>query len=327
MARIGEVRQSFPAPDWDCSPAAFSPRVTGMALQTRWLMIFLLPMITLQGWGQSDDFNDGNDSGWTRLDAIGQVLGSPFAGYQVQSGLYRLSCDPTPDPQLGPARLASYRADRIYSSFVVVVDVVSWDNTLDQALGILARVQAAPGPGAVNGYSLNYQPGDFDIEINRLEDEVPTNLVRLGLNLPPGESYRFVFCGQGDQLQAAVFNLAEPLLPLVVLAATDGTYEAGFCGLFAFDASSQGDGAVSATFDSYSAGPGMAPRLAFRRMAGDFTVHWPRLSGAWHLRSSADLLTWEPVTMGGMVSGTELSYTAPFSGARFYRLGEGWGVP
>ncbi len=282
-------------------------------------------IMILSGQGQTDDFSDGNDNGWTRLDPIGVALNSPYASYQVQSGLYQLQCAPTPDAQLGPARVASYRADRIYGSFVIVVDLVSWNGALDQAIGVLARLQPAPGPGAIDGYSLNYQPDDHDLEINRLTGEVPTNLARVPLNLPPGSSFRFVFCGEGDQLTAAVFDLAEPLLPLVVMTVDDSTYQSGFCGLFAYDAS--GTGAVNVTYDSYSAGPGTPPVLDFVAAFPDFTVQWPRLTGAWHLESSDDLQFWADVTVGGQLAGGTLFFKEPMSGRQYYRLAEGWAQP
>lgn len=295
-------------------------------MSSRYLcFLFCWQFMILGSPGQTDDFSAGNDNGWTRLDPIGLALNSPYASYQVQSGLYQLRCDPTPDAQLGPARVASYRADRVYGSFVVVVDLVSWNGALDQAIGVLARLQPNPGPGAINGYSLNYQPDDHDLEINRLEGEVPTNLARVALNLPPGNSFRFVFCGEGEQLTAAVFDLAEPLLPLVVMATADSTYESGFCGLFAYDAS--GTGAVNVTYDSYSAGPGSPPSLGFVAAFPDFTVQWPRLTGAWHLESSADLQLWADVTVGGQLAGETLFFKEPMSGRQYYRLAEGWAQP
>ncbi len=272
--------------------------------------------------GQTDDFDDGNDTGWTRFDPIGQVTGQPYAVIQVQSGQYRLSSAPTPDPQAGPARAASYRADTVYSDFVVVVDVVSWNAALDQAVGLLARLQPNPSIGDLGGYSLNYQPGDSDIEINRLVSEQPFNLARVPLSLPPGESYRFVFCGSGSQLTAAVFSLEEPLLPLVTLSAVDDTYASGHCGIFCFDASDTGP--VDATFDSYAAGPGTAPELTFGVEAGNFVVSWPRLTGAWHLESSPDPAGWTGVQLDGELSGGQLKFSAPLGGRQFFRLAEGW---
>lgn len=287
--------------------------------------LFLILWISLPVWpcaAQTDDFEDGDDAGWTRFDPIGQVAGQPYAVFQVQSGQYRLRSAPTPDPQAGPARAASYRADAVYSDFVVVVDVASWDAALDQAIGLLARVQPNPSIGALGGYSLNYQPGDFDIEINRLVNEQPVNLARVPLNLPPGESYRFVFCGTGSHLSAAVFSLEQPLQPIVTLSADDATYEAGHCGIFCFDASNTG--AVDVTFDKYAAGPGTAPGLAFALEAGNFRVYWPRLTGAWHLETSTDPGEWSGVLLDGELSGDQLQFSAPVAGRRFYRLAEGW---
>lgn len=286
---------------------------------------FLILWLLLPAWsciGQTDDFNDGNDAGWTRFDPIGQAVGQPYAVIEVQAGQYRLRSAPTPDPQAGPARAASYRADAVYSDFVVVVDMVSWNSALDQAIGLLARIQPNPAIGALGAYSLNYQPGDFDIEINRLVNEQPVNLVRVPLNLPPGESYRFVFCGSGSQLTAAVFSLEEPLLPIVTLSAVDATYPSGHCGIFCFDASDTG--AVDVTFDSYAAGPGTVPALTFGAEAGNFAVHWPRLTGAWHLETCADPAEWTGVLLDGELSGDHLKFSAPFASRRFYRLAEGW---
>lgn len=272
--------------------------------------------------GQTDEFDDGNDAGWTRFDPIGQAMGEPHAVIQVQAGQYRLSAAPTPAAPLGPARAGSFRADAVYSSFVVVVDVISWDAALDQAVGILARIQPNPSIGALSGYSLNYQPGDSDIEINRLTNEQPVNLVRMPVNLPPGESWRFVFCGTGSQLTAAVFSLEEPLLPVVTLSATDAAYTSGYCGLFCFDASDTGP--VDVVFDSYAAGPGTPPELAFALEGGDFKVSWPRLTGAWHLQSGPDPAEWTGVFLDGELSGSRLQFSAPVNGRRFYRLAEGW---
>lgn len=284
--------------------------------------ILLLPNVSRS---QTDEFEGNDDAGWTRLDPIGVATGGAFANFSVQSGLYRLHCDPTPDAALGPARVSSYRADQVYGDFLVVVDVVSWDNDLDQAIGLLARIQANPGSGAVNAYSLNYQPGDLDIEINRLENEVPVNLARVPLNLPPGDAYRFVFQGMGDQLQAAVFRLDDPLVPLTTLSAVDNAWEAGFCGLFAFN--TDGTGAADAIFDSYSAGPGSAPVLQATRQDNNILLDWPRLTGAWHLESSPDLSTWADVTAFGAVSAGRLTFSAAIAGRRFYRLTQGWANP
>lgn len=59
----------------------------------------------------------------------------------------------------------------------------------------------------------------------------------------------------------------------------------------------------------------------------DFTVQWPRLTGAWHLESSADLQLWADVTVGGQLAGETLFFKEPMSGRQYFRLAEGWAQP
>jgi hypothetical protein len=45
---------------------------------------------------QEDDFNDGNDDGWTRLTPLAELGGTDIS---VENGRYAMSCDPSPAPQ------------------------------------------------------------------------------------------------------------------------------------------------------------------------------------------------------------------------------------
>ena len=57
-------------------------------MSSRYLcFLFCWQFMILGSTGQTDDFSAGNDNGWTRLDPIGLALNSPYASYQVQSGL------------------------------------------------------------------------------------------------------------------------------------------------------------------------------------------------------------------------------------------------
>lgn len=284
--------------------------------------------LAVSATAQTDNFDDNNDNGWTRLDLIGSALGSPLAEFKVQSGRYHLSCPGSPDPdQAGPARAGTYRPDAVYTDFRVVVDVASWDDSLDQAFGILARIQEGPGPGNLGAYSVNYQPQDHDLEINRIDSEQPSNLARMSIFLEPGETYRFVFIGKAGLLTAAVYARSEPLLPLIVLSAEDSTYESGNCGLFIFNAA--GTGPADATFDSYEASVPTSPELTLGEdaaVAGAVITTWPRAASDWHLEFSADLNSWEEVTKGGNLSGDglQLTFSAPAKGTGFFRLREGF---
>src|SRR5438552_12904199 len=86
---------------------------------------------------QSDNFDDGNDTAnppWTHYDPIGSILGGSFGSWTFPgSNTYRLQAFASPDPvAFGPARIAS-TLPNVYSDFYTTVDVVDWDDTLDQA--------------------------------------------------------------------------------------------------------------------------------------------------------------------------------------------------
>jgi hypothetical protein len=294
----------------------------GWHMGKRFLLMAGLPWMVLSCPAQSDFFNHEGGEGWTQLDFIGQSLGSSHAVFEVQAGQYRLSCGAPPEADVGVARVASYRMDQGYGSFLAVVDVVSWNQALDQSFGLLGRLQGNPQPGAMSGYSLTYGPYTRQLAISRLDAEVAVPLASFTVSLPPGDAYRLVFSGEGSALSGAVYNLSAPLQPMAVLSATDGRFWAGFCGLLG--TARVPDGEVKVTFDSYEAGPASPPELGFSVEAGWFTVQWPRLTGAWHLETSPGLEGWRPVRDGGVLDGGSLTFSSHMAGRQFYRLAAGW---
>ena len=102
----------------------------------------------LFGWqqialAQVDDFNDGDDTGWVRfgLDSAGPPFTAasysfPDDGFAGKA--YRILTPAPPVPDAGPARAFSYRSE-VYTDFYAAVDVVAWDNSLNQAFGFLIR--------------------------------------------------------------------------------------------------------------------------------------------------------------------------------------------
>jgi hypothetical protein len=273
---------------------------------------------------QFDNFNDGNDDGWSRLDSIGSYLGFPYAQHAVINGRYRLTCPTTPAPNLiGNARVASYRPDTVMSDFVAVVDAAAWDNTLNQAFGLMARLQSNPGLGAVFCYAMAYQPIERELEINLISRERAVNLATIPLTLASDQAYRFVFTGQGSLLQAAIYRLNEPLRPLATIRVVDDTYAAGHGGLYGLNLALNA-GTVDVTFDNYTAGAMTTPELTFSASAGLFAVEWPRRTGAWHLESSPNLLDWSPVRSGGTTVDDVLHFSGMIQQKAFYRLAEGW---
>ena len=199
---------------------------------------------------QSDDFNDGNDTGWTRYDPL-SAFGAP-ATFSFPSGGYRIQSAASPNPGLlGPGRAGSLRNDQSYSDFAVVFDLVDWNNTQDQAFGALARVSQA-GLGTTDGYAFTYST-DGSIDISRINDETPTGLGSAAITLSTANDYRFVFTGLGTVLVGQVFNLADLSTPLATASGFDAAFATGVNGLLVFDNSPAGTGATDATFDNYFA--------------------------------------------------------------------------
>src|ERR1043166_7660940 len=154
---------------------------------------------------QSDDFNDGNDTDWVEY--------SPFTPFGARAQLtfpnhaYRIQAALSPDPsQLGPARAGSLRQDVIYTNFYISVDVVDWDDTVQQAFGIIARINNF-GLGTTTGYAFTYErgsgvtmtSGDTDLSAIVCQPgascEVPEGIQTgpSSIHLDPAKDYRFAF--------------------------------------------------------------------------------------------------------------------------------------
>lgn len=199
----------------------------------------------------NDNFNDGNDQGWTHYDPL-----APFGGggaFTVSGGAYRIQAPPSPSPgTLGPGRAGSLRLDTDFTDFFISVDIVDWVDTADQAFGIIARVQES-GLGTTDGYGFLYVPVDRNFEIDRFDNEDSQSISPFpSLTLDPQRDYRITFAGIGDSLTGEVFDLADLSAPLLSLNVFDGTYAHGVTGLIVADASSGGV-ASDATFDNFHA--------------------------------------------------------------------------
>jgi hypothetical protein len=226
--------------------------------------------------GQTDNFNDGNDAGWTRYSPL-----APFgagATYTFPDGGYRINAPPSPNAAAaGPGRAGSFRPDANYSQFYASVDIVNWNNALDQAFGMLARV-VTPGAGTTNGYAFTYSTQGPSIDISRVTGEVPTGVAALNLTTPlnPGEDYRFVFTGEGTVLTGSVYSLSDLTTPVATVTGADAVYSTGITGLVVFDNTSATGVQVGAdaTFDNFVAAVVPEPSSAGVLL----------LLGAWALR-------------------------------------------
>jgi hypothetical protein len=234
-------------------------RGTGFVTRvSRWRLASVLAAVVLLSpaplaRGQSDDFNDGNDAGWTRYSPL-----APFGGgatYSFPSGGYRINAPPSPSPAAaGPGRAGSFLGPA-YSQFYASVDIVNWNNAFDQAFGLLARV-TTPGAGSTNGYAFTYSTGGASIDISRVTEERPAGVGAADVTLDPGQDYRFVFTGDGTVLTGSVYALGDLTTPLATVTGADATYATGITGLVVFDNASDTDVQVGAdaTFDNFTAG-------------------------------------------------------------------------
>ena len=282
----------------------------------------LLAAVTASARAQTDDFNDGNDAGWTKYEPLkGYGVASSIA---VSGGAYVLTCDPSPNPtQLGQSRVGALRQGTVYSTFCVTVDIANWNPAEDTSMGILARLQSNPPPGlgTTNGYAFTYQGKDGDVQISRVDGEVPTSLSGSpDVSLTAGESYRMVFFGIGSHLEGRIYATGDLVNPLITATGNDAGYSQGTCGLVIF---ADENTRASATFDNYNATAGTPPPVAVSIAEGITTVSWNSASSLCHsLQASNDLLTWNPL-FGFTAAGgnTVFSETWDFRvSSRFFRL-------
>ncbi|HWN95493.1 MAG TPA: hypothetical protein VNT99_10705 [Methylomirabilota bacterium] len=246
---------------------------------------------------QSDDFDDGNDAGWTRYNPFAGA-GLNIATWGFTNGGYRMrTTAPSPSAQLGAGRAGSVRAE-VYTNFYIAVDIVDWDDTLPHAAGILARVQT-PGLGTTTGYAFTWDRGNpasptaGDVDISRITAEAPSGVVVVGadqIHLEPGKSYRFVFIGRDTQLEGRVYELPDTITPKVTIVGNDAAYSFGVPGLVIYDNSTGATNICDITFDNFFATPVEPPRLQMKDVAfGFYEVYWPREASDFVLQSSTVL--------------------------------------
>jgi len=211
--------------------------------------------------GQSFNFNNGNDAGWTRLDlSAAQLTPATYSFPDDGAGgkAYRIQALPPPVPDAGPGRALTYPANT-YNRFLLAVDVRNWDSTVDQAFGLVARATSI-GLGSSDGYVMNYNPADGDLQINTIFGEVPGTIAQTPIPMTPSAGpYRWVFSGYGENLLGQVFVLPDLVNPIGSVVAIDAQHDSGNAGLFIFSRESdvtRPTASADATFDNYD---GSAP--------------------------------------------------------------------
>lgn len=248
------------------SISSYAQHLLAMAM----IALALCMIHTYSAHGQTDRFDDGDDEGWTKfgLDVVGGAADYTFPDDGTGGQAYRIFTPAPPVPDAGPARAFSYRADQTYSDFYMAVDVLDFDDTLNQAFGFLVRAGNI-GLGQTTGYVVNYDPNQegFDqndpaggqFQINRVTDEQPDTLAVANVTLNADHRYRIVAIGNGPEITARIYDENDLTEPLITIVAEDDTYPTGVLGLFNFsrvdsdDYTNADTGKADVTFDNYVA--------------------------------------------------------------------------
>ncbi len=290
--------------------------------------LILLMFLTGIAGSQTDDFNDGNDSGWTRQDTIGLITDTSFASFGFPNGGYRISAPGSPAPALiGPSRAASFRQDVSYDGKIFLsVDLRISDPFLQQSVGMLAFVQPNPAPGAVSGYSLSFQPLTGDIVLNRIVNESPIELAYADLSGLASDSLRLVMIAEDGEFSGAVYNLDDLVNPIAAVSASDSAYSSGMAGIFVFSDTDDRSGPVDATFDNYRVNPLTLPELQLTLLgASGFQLSWPDWAVHFSPSSSLDLspASWEMIPATALETGAGVLFHTgdrAFIPKKFFRL-------
>ena len=224
------------------------PRVHGRIAAGVSLLLALCNAPMLQA--QTDDFEDGNDAGWSRY----QPLKDFGAGgtYRISGGHYQLSAPGSPAPELlGPQRIGSLRPEKAYTRARVQAEITGWRTDINQAFGLIGRA-ANLGLGTTEGYTYNYNSVSGFHQINLVQGEQATRQVNESpFPLNPTHRYRMVFQLAGSILMGQLYSATNSSIPLHTVAGMDENFDQGISGVFAFALTA--DHALDTRFDNYSA--------------------------------------------------------------------------
>jgi len=290
--------------------------------------------LSLRAQYVTDDFTDGNDTGWSHYDPF-VSLGSPVVEWSFPNGAYRLRTTAPTGMAQNPGRGGSLRSEN-YTNFYVSVDLVNWDDTRPQSVGLLARIGTA-GFLTTTGYAFTWDRGNptnataGDVDVSVLDGEVPRGLTLAGsdgIHLNPGSSYRFVFIGRGENFEGRVYQLPDTNTPLIQVTCMDATYPSGTSGLVIYD--NTGMSLCDATFDNFVSNDVEPPKLEFVHLDfGELAVAWPLAADSYTLQISGALpgSSWLSVPRNDpllTIVGDQIYYYLPSNWAsgpnQFFRL-------
>lgn len=199
---------------------------------------------------QSDDFNDGNDFGWRRYTPLAEF--GAAGRYTFPAGAYRIAADSSPAPDtLGPQRAGAVRSTPTYTRSRSSVDLVGWNNDINQSIGLIGRVSQL-GFGTTQGYTYNYNTRSGYHQLNLVLNEAPAKQINESpFRIDPAGRYHLVFTMVGSSILGQMFSETNRAVALHSVFAVDETHASGTSGVFAF--ALDAGGPIDATFDNYAA--------------------------------------------------------------------------
>jgi hypothetical protein len=194
-----------------------------------------------------DEFNDGDDDGWTRFTI---PAGLPGANWNASTGVYRLSVDESA-PQGGA--VASFLGLSNDPSFW---NGYWWATVVRETENSTSHVFMRGEFATMNAYGFGWQP-DTGLTIQRIAGGAGTVLDSDDTFVQEvGTEYILEAGSFGPDLELRMWAPAEDRPELPQVAATDSTYTWGANGIVA---QAYSDGDLSATFDDVSFVPEPLP--------------------------------------------------------------------
>ena len=249
---------------------------------------------------QSDDFDDGNDNGWTKVNTLaGQ--GVPASWGFPNGNSYSIAMEGHGIEALGPPRAGSFIQDVTYENFYMAVDI-NFDPSIDQNMGVLARAKE-PGLATLDGYGAVYNPRDADpggrLYILRIDDEAAIVMAEADIEEAVSENLRIVFRGKGRELKTELYtqeDLLKPIAATEVFEAGD-FFETGLLGVFS--ASDDVTVPIDVTFDNYIAAeeePYRFELIGATIEGNEMTIEFYSKPGIiYSIEESTDLKLWEEI--------------------------------
>ncbi len=180
---------------------------------------------------QTDDFNDGDDAGWTHLSGLTASTGQVW---DASTGQYHLTA---PENGFSSYGYIGSHVGPSMTNVNVMADIVNFTGPPAGAVfGVAARLDGNDGFNALKGYAYAYEPfaasGAGEMVLYRITGLSLSDIGSQQVTLDPNKDYTFVLDIQGTQLHGQVFEIGGGMV--AEKFAVDGTYASGFSGLIAY---------------------------------------------------------------------------------------------